>query len=99
MRRSCIVDERGGIKLSNPFVRGKAPKLVVDVTDYGYQYAGIRWMAATMCTSAPIISSCRSTRLATRSESGLELDAGHIWVPMDDVNCMVYNRATVPTDR
>ncbi len=34
--------KRGGIKPSNPFVRGKAPKLVVDVTDYGYQYAGIR---------------------------------------------------------
>ena len=33
---------RGGIKPSNPFVRGKAPKLVVDITDYGYQYAGIR---------------------------------------------------------
>ena len=25
-----------------PFVRGKAPNLVVDVTDYGYLYAGIR---------------------------------------------------------
>ena len=33
---------RGGFKPSNPFVRGKAPKLVVDITDYGYQYAGIR---------------------------------------------------------
>ena len=33
---------RGGIKPSSPFVRGKAPKLVVDVTDYGYLYAGIR---------------------------------------------------------
>src|SRR5262249_32279885 len=34
--------KRGGFKPSNPFVRGKAPKLVVDITDYGYQYAGIR---------------------------------------------------------
>ena len=33
---------RGGIKPSSPFVRGKAPNLVVDVTDYGYLYAGIR---------------------------------------------------------
>ena len=33
---------RGGMKPSSPFVRGKAPKLVVDVTDYGYLYAGIR---------------------------------------------------------
>ena len=33
---------RGGFKPSNPFVAGKAPKLVVDLTDYGYQYAGLR---------------------------------------------------------
>ena len=33
---------RGGIKPSSPFVRGKAPNLVVDITDYGYLYAGIR---------------------------------------------------------
>src|SRR4029078_6391928 len=26
-----------------------------------------------------------------RSESGLRTDAGHIWVPIDDHNCMVYN--------
>ena len=46
-RRSCTGcstdnSTRGGFKPSNPFVRGKAPKLVVDVTDYGYLYAGIR---------------------------------------------------------
>ena len=33
---------RGGLKPSNPFVRGKAPSLRVDVTDYGYLYAGVR---------------------------------------------------------
>ena len=27
----------------------------------------------------------------SRSESGLPTDAGHIWVPIDDHNCMVYN--------
>src|SRR5947209_11908198 len=36
---------RGGFKPSNPFVRGKAPQIVVDLTDYGYQYAGIRPLA------------------------------------------------------
>src|SRR5260370_21209969 len=30
---------RYGIKPSNPFVRGKAPILHVDVTDYAYLYA------------------------------------------------------------
>src|SRR5437762_2782345 len=34
--------KRPGFKTKDPFVRGKAPTLEVDVTDYGYCYAGIR---------------------------------------------------------
>src|SRR5205814_199007 len=34
----------------------------------------------------------------SRSESGLPMDAGHIWVPMDDYNCMVYNWMYSTTD-
>src|SRR3984893_2664527 len=33
---------RPGIPVNGPFVRGKAPILEVDVTDYGYRYVGIR---------------------------------------------------------
>ena len=33
---------RPGFKPSNPFVRGRAPDLVLDPTDYGYRYVGIR---------------------------------------------------------
>ena len=33
---------RPGFKPGDPFVRGKAPMLEVDVTDYGYRYAGLR---------------------------------------------------------
>ncbi len=33
---------RPGIPVQGPFVRGKAPILEVDVTDYGYRYVGIR---------------------------------------------------------
>jgi hypothetical protein len=32
----------------------------------------------------------------SKSESGLELDAGHIWVPIDDENCVVYNWSYCP---
>jgi phthalate 4,5-dioxygenase len=35
---------RGGIKPSNPYVRAGAPRLVVDLTDYGYQYTGHVWV-------------------------------------------------------
>ena len=33
---------RPGIPVQGPFVRGRAPILEVDVTDYGYRYVGIR---------------------------------------------------------
>ena len=65
----CITENttRGGFKPSNPFVAGKAPKLVVDLTNYGYQYAGVRSLGETQSTSAPIISSCRSIGSGLRS--------------------------------
>src|SRR5512138_506660 len=46
--------KRGGISPASAFVRGKAPKLVVDLTDWGYQYSGLR--PTPRCTSAPITS-------------------------------------------
>src|SRR3989442_12755506 len=33
---------RSGIPPQGPFVRGGAPTLDVDMTDYGYRYAGVR---------------------------------------------------------
>ncbi len=64
--------KRGGIKPSNPFVRGKAPKLVVDVTDYGYLYAGIRPLGDARChiRTYHFIMPFHQIR-PSRSESGL----------------------------
>ena len=90
---------RGGIKPSNPFVRGKAPNLVVDVTDYGYLYAGIRPLGDSdvHIRTYHFVMPFHQIR-PSRSESGLPMDAGHIWVPMDDYNCMVYNWMYSTTD-
>ncbi|HYU13384.1 MAG TPA: hypothetical protein VEK82_12465, partial [Stellaceae bacterium] len=90
---------RGGIKPSSPFVRGKAPKLVVDVTDYGYLYAGIRPLgdADVHIRTYHFVMPFHQIR-PSRSESGIPCDAGHIWVPMDDYNCMVYNWMYSTTD-
>jgi phenylpropionate dioxygenase-like ring-hydroxylating dioxygenase large terminal subunit len=90
---------RGGIKPSSPFVRGKAPNLVVDVTDYGYLYAGIRPLgdSEVHIRSYHYILPFHQIR-PSRSESGLPMDAGHIWVPMDDYNSMVYNWMYSTTD-
>ncbi|MGE0222668.1 MAG: Rieske 2Fe-2S domain-containing protein [Acetobacteraceae bacterium] len=85
---------RGGFKPSNPFVRGKAPKLVVDLTDYGYQYAGIRPLGdgEVHIRTYHFILPFHQIR-PSKAESGLQLDAGHIWVPIDDETTAVYNWA------
>ncbi len=88
---------RGGFKPSNPFVRGKAPELVVDLTDYGYQYAGIRPLgdAEMHIRTYHFVLPFHQIR-PSRAESGLPLIAGHAWVPIDDETTMVYNWAYSP---
>jgi phthalate 4,5-dioxygenase oxygenase subunit len=88
---------RGGFKPSNPFVRGKPPKLVVDITDYGFQYAGIRPLGETEqhVRTYQFILPFHQIR-PSKSETGLILDAGHCWVPMDDENTVVYNWSYSP---
>jgi phthalate 4,5-dioxygenase len=83
---------RGGFKPSNPFVRGKAPNLVVDLTDYGYQYAGIRPLgeAEMHIRTYHFILPFHQIR-PSKAESGIPLDAGHIWVPIDDETTAVYS--------
>ena len=90
---------RGGIKPSNPFVRGKAPNLVVDLTDYGYQYAGIRPLgdAEMHIRAYHFILPFHQIRPSV-SETGKQLDAGHIWVPMDDATTMVFNWSFMKED-
>jgi phenylpropionate dioxygenase-like ring-hydroxylating dioxygenase large terminal subunit len=83
---------RPGFKPSNPFVRGKAPNLVLDLTDYGYQYAGIRPLEGgdVHIRTYHFILPFHQIR-PSASEEGTFVVAGHIWVPMDDVTTMVYN--------
>jgi phthalate 4,5-dioxygenase len=83
---------RPGFKMKDPFVRGKAPALEVDVTDYGYRYAGIRPLgeAEVHVRAYHFILPFHQIR-PSRTEDGVPLVAGHIWVPMDDETTMVYN--------
>ena len=83
---------RGGIKPSNPYVRAGAPRLVVDITDYGYQYTGIRRLgdAEMHARTYHYILPFHQIRAAS-NEVGDWGDAGHIWVPIDDATTMVYN--------
>ncbi|HTY78249.1 MAG TPA: Rieske 2Fe-2S domain-containing protein [Candidatus Bathyarchaeia archaeon] len=82
---------RPGFKPDNPFVRGKAPTLALDVTDYGYRYAGIRPLGENIhVRTYHFIMPFHQIR-PSRSEGGVPLVAGHMWVPIDDLNTMVYN--------
>ncbi|HET7341885.1 MAG TPA: Rieske 2Fe-2S domain-containing protein [Methylomirabilota bacterium] len=84
--------KRPGFKPDNPFVRGKAPTLELDVTDYGYRYAGVRPLdeATIHVRTYHFILPFHQIR-PSRSESGVPLVAGHMWVPIDDETTMVYN--------
>jgi phenylpropionate dioxygenase-like ring-hydroxylating dioxygenase large terminal subunit len=83
---------RPGFKPSNPFVRGKAPTLVVDLTDYGYQYAGLRPLgdAEVHIRTYHFVLPFHQIR-PSRTERGFPSIAGHAWVPIDDGSTMVYN--------
>src|SRR5262245_8783348 len=96
---------RPGVNVRSAFVRGSAPKLEVDLTDYGYRYFGVRQlpeggvyvrgyhyiMPFTQLRPAQIgFNGSRPGQ--AEDESTMRVYApGHYWVPMDDHSCMVWN--------
>jgi phenylpropionate dioxygenase-like ring-hydroxylating dioxygenase large terminal subunit len=91
---------RGGFGPSDAFVRGGAPRLVVDLTDYGYHYAGIRPLGAAELhiRAYHFVMPFHQLR-PSRSDAGHPMIAGHSWVPIDDHHTMVYNWGYSITDR
>ena len=84
---------RPGFKPGDPFVRGKAPILELDVTDYGYRYAGLRPLEADSVhvRAYHLILPFHQIRPGRTGAGDYTGVAGHIWVPMDDETTMVYN--------
>jgi phenylpropionate dioxygenase-like ring-hydroxylating dioxygenase large terminal subunit len=72
--------------------RGGAPTVEVDVTNYGYRYAGIypRPDGVSFIRTYQFVMPFHQLRPST-TDRGNPSVAGHIWVPMDDDNTMVYN--------
>jgi phthalate 4,5-dioxygenase oxygenase subunit len=93
---------RPGFKPGDPFVVGKAPTLELDVTDYGYRYAGLRPLQSgeTHVRAYHFILPFHQIRPARTGSGGRGFSgaAGHIWVPMDDETTMVYNWEHSTTD-
>jgi phenylpropionate dioxygenase-like ring-hydroxylating dioxygenase large terminal subunit len=87
--------DKAGVPLLGPFVRGKAPTLEVDVTDYGYRYVGIRPLEddETYVRAYHYVMPFTQIRPQQFRYRGRVRPraAGHFWVPMDDENCMVWN--------
>jgi phenylpropionate dioxygenase-like ring-hydroxylating dioxygenase large terminal subunit len=79
-----------GIPMSGAFVRGKAPTLEVDFTDYGYRYVGVRKLDADKQYVRGYHFVMPFTQLRPADNHGEEVH-GHHWVPIDDEHCMVYN--------
>lgn len=88
---------RAGVPLMGPFVQGKAPTLDVDVTDYGYRYAGVRPLGEDQTYVRAYhyvmpFTQIRPQQIGRRRNGeDRTMIAGHMWVPIDDVNCMVWN--------
>jgi phthalate 4,5-dioxygenase oxygenase subunit len=86
---------RAGIDPRSPFVRGSAPMLEVDLTEYGYRYVGVRKLpeGGSYVRAYHYVmpfTQLRPMRSGPDSSSH-EWGPGHYWVPIDDHSCMVWN--------
>ena len=74
-----------------------APRIEFYKTPYGYTYAGIRSLADTDYVRAyHYVMPAQQMRGRVMSRKGGHIDDhptidGHIWVPIDDSSCRVYN--------
>jgi len=95
-RRITENTDRPGIAVNTNLVKGQAPKLEVDRTDYGYRYAGVRDLGDDRNVIRAYhyvmpFHQFRPLQFGLQGQDPRSLIAGHVWVPMDDENCMVYN--------
>ena len=79
-----------GIEIDSPGVKGGAPSLEVDVTDYGYRYYGIRPLGDGTHYVRGYHFIMPFTQLRPPGPDKQQVH-GHYWVPMDDETCMVWN--------
>ena len=96
LHRSLSADGRAGISQSAPFVRGSAPVLEVDETDYGYRYAAVRQLGDSeqYVRSYHFVmpfTQIRPSQIGRDGSTNRTVVSGHHWVPIDDDNCMVWN--------
>ena len=95
-RRISETTTRPGISLKTNLAKAEAATVEVDRTDYGYRYAGIRSLGdkGNLIRSYHYVMpfhQLRPLQFGLLGQEPRQLIAGHMWVPIDDENCMVYN--------
>jgi hypothetical protein len=79
-----------GISPDDVGIKGAAPSLEVDVTEYGYRYFGIRALDGESVYVRGYHFVMPFTQIRPPGP-GKQETHGHYWVPIDDYNCMVWN--------
>ncbi len=95
-RRISTTTDKAGLSIDSGIVRAGPPVVEVERTDYGYRYAGIRRLSedSNLIRSYHWVmpfTQMRPQQFGFRGQAARPVIAGHIWVPMDDNLCMVYN--------
>ncbi|MDA1036389.1 MAG: Rieske 2Fe-2S domain-containing protein [Chloroflexi bacterium] len=80
-----------GIPMSGPFVKGEAPKLEVEPTDYGFRYFGVRKLGDDQQYVRGYHFVMPWTQLRPGGPNRDTRISGHYWVPIDDHRCLVWN--------
>ena len=99
LHKTFISDSiKGGYAPDSTFVKAGPPNVEVDMTDYGLRYAGIRRLGEDEIFVRTYHFVMPFHQFRPGENSPTPFTTGHMWVPMDDHNCMVYNWASSNTD-
>ena len=88
--------DKSGIRINSDIVTGGAPTVEVDLTDYGFCYSGVRSLGergshARAYHYVMPFHQLRPSQSAYRGRSATSIVSGHMWVPLDDETCTIYN--------
>jgi len=88
--------DKAGIRINSDIVTGGAPTVEVDLTDYGFCYSGIRSLEERGSHVRAYhyvmpFHQLRPSQSAYRGRSATSIVSGHMWVPLDDETCTIYN--------
>ena len=97
LHRTISADtDKAGIRFNSDMVSGGAPTVEVDVTDYGFCYSGVRSLGdrgshVRAYHYVMPFHQLRPSQSAFGGRSATSIVSGHMWIPMDDQTCMIYN--------